>query len=832
MTWCALRPVTAKRLTILAGPDNLGPYPSRRAGIARIGARICGVADRIMEQQPALEFAGLLRRLRGEAKLTQEELAQAAGISSRSVSDLERGINRTARKDTALLLADALNLAEPARALFIAAARGRAPAEEVLAVMQAETQRASPATSRLDPGPAQPWLVPAQLPLDVAGFTGRERELEQLESLAVARADNAMVICVIDGTAGIGKTALAVRFAHRVARQYDDGQLYVNLRGFDPRHRPLPPEEALRGLLHGLGVHPGRIPVDIAELESAYRSLVARRRVIVVLDNAASVDQVRPLLPGTPSCMVLVTSRSRLGGLSARDGARRITLDVLAQDEAMALLSWIVGRARVFAERDASKAVTRLCGRLPLALRVAAEWAAAHPSSPLSELAVRLSDEQTRLGVLATDDDETAAVRPVLSSSYRSLAPDTARAFRLLALHAGLEFSVLAASALLAVSPAAAGWLLEALTSQHLLQEGRPGRYRFHDLLRLYAAERAEDDEAPADRAHAVRRMLGWYLQTANATDTVLIPERLRPPRETSPGIAPEIAFSTRAEALDWCEVECANIIAAVGQAADTGQYDTAWKLCMALTGFFYLRKHWAYQISAYDIGLRAARHAGNEYGETWILINLGVACRELGRFDESLRHFQAALAIARKTGDAWAQGYAQTNIGDTHHAAQRFENAADHYLRALAIAQEIKQRTGQDPGQDITLTSLANTYCRLSRYDDALRCSRRALNIARENGDRWGEGFAHHSLGDTFRDLGQFSEAIDHLRQGVAIREEIGDQHGLARILRSLGTALRDTGQIDAAHAAWSQAVAIFHDLGDSPQAELLTTDLNTLGA
>lgn len=790
------------------------------------------MADRIMEQQPALGFGGLLRRLRGAATLTQEELAQAAGISTRSVSDLERGINRTAHKDTALLLADALNLAEPARALFVAAARGRAPAEDVLAAMQPETQQASPVASRLDPGLAQPWPVPAQIPLDVAGFTGRERELKQLESLAVARADSAMVICVIDGTAGIGKTALAVRFAHRVARRFEDGQLYVNLRGFDPRQPPLPPEEALRGFLHALGVHPGRIPVDTTELEGAYRSLVDHRRILVVLDNAASADQVRPLLPGTQTCMVLVTSRSRLGGLAVRDGARRITLDVLARDEAMALVAWIIGLERVTAERDACDAVTGLCGRLPLALRVGAEWAAAHPSSPLSELAVRLSDEQTRLGVLATDDDETAAVRPVLSSSYRSLAPDVARAFRLLALHAGPDFSVLAASALLAMSPADAGRFLEALTSQHLLQEGQLGRYRFHDLLRLYAAERAEDDEAPADRAEAVRRVLGWYLQTANATDMVLIPQRLRPPRETLPGIAPEIAFSARDEALDWCEAECANIIAAMSQGDDAGQYDTAWKLCMALTGFFYLRKHWAYQISAYRVGLRAARQAGNEYGETWILINLGIACRELGRFDEALQHFQAALAIAQKTGDGWAEGYAQTNIGDTHYAAQRFENAAEHYLRALAIAQEIEQRTGQDPGQDITLTSLANTYRRLSRFDDALHSSRRALTIARENGDRWGEGFAHHSLGDTFRDLGQSGEAIDHLRKGLIIRGEIGDQHGQARILHSLGGALRDTGQIDAADAAWSQAIAIFHDLGDSPQAELLTTDLKTLGA
>jgi tetratricopeptide (TPR) repeat protein/transcriptional regulator with XRE-family HTH domain len=788
------------------------------------------VADRIMEQQPALGFAGLLRRLRGEAKLTQEELAQAAGISARSVSDLERGINRTARKDTALLLADALNLAEPARAVFIAAARGRVPAQEVLTAMSAGTQQASPAASRLDPRAAQPWLVPAQLPLDVAGFTGRERELEQLESLAVARADNAMAICVIDGTAGIGKTALAVRFAHHVAGQFEDGQLYVNLRGFDPRQPPLPAEEALRGFLHALGVHPGRIPFDIAELEGVYRSLVAGRRILVVLDNAASVDHVRPLLPGTQTCMVLVTSRNRLGGLAARDGARRITLDILPHDEAMALLAWTIGRERVTAERDASDAVTGLCGRLPLALRVAAEWAAAHPSSPLSELAARLSDERTRLGVLATDDDETTAVRPVLSSSYRSLAPDAARAFRLLALHAGPEFSVLATSALLAVSSADARRLLEALTSQHLTQEGQPGRYRFHDLLRLYAAERAEDDEAPADRADAVRRVLGWYLQTANATDIVLIPQRLRPPRETLPGIAPEIAFSARDDALDWCEAECANIIAAVSQAADVGQYDTAWKLCMALTGFFYLRKHWAYQISAYRIGLRTARQAGNEYGETWILINLGIACRELGRFDEALQQFQAALTIAQKTGDAWAEGYAQTNIGDTHHAVQRFENAADHYLRALAIAQEIEQRTGQDPGQDITLTSLANTYRSLSRFDDALHCSGRALAIARENGDQWGEGFAYHSLGDTLRDLGQLREATDHLRQGLIIREEIGDQHGQARILHSLGGVLRDAGQIDAAYTAWSQAIAIFYDLGDSPQAELLAADLRTL--
>ena len=613
--------------------------------------------------------------------------------------------------------------------------------------------------------------VPAQLPLDVAGFTGRETELGELE--AAAGSGEAMMICAIDGTAGVGKTALAVHFAHRVAERYPDGQLYVNLRGFEPRHPPMSTHEALGGFLRALGVDPRQVPADLAELEGMYRSLTAGRRMLVILDNAGTTGQVRSLLPGAPTCLVLVTSRDRLAGLVARDGARRITLDPLPSRQAVALLARIIGTERITAELQAADSLARLCGYLPLALRIAAEYAAAHPRATLSDLTGWLEAEHSRLDALATNDDESTSIRAVFSSSYRSLPPDAAHAFRLLGLHAGPDISVCAAAALLGAATADTRRQLEALTSRHLLQEPQPGRYRFHNLVRLYAAERAIEEEGEAHRA--VQRMLSWYLQAANATNTVLIPQRLRPPRDRLPSVAPDIAFNNRSEALDWCEAEYANLIAATHQAIEAGENDTAWKLPIALTGFFYLHKHWADQIAVYQDGLTAARHAGNPHGETWILLSLGVATRERRRFGESLDHLQAAIALARKIGDTWAEGYAETNVGDIYQSLEQFDEAVNHYQRALTLAREIKQQTGQDPGGDITLTSLADAYRKLGRLADALDCSHQALAIAREIGDRWGEGFAHHSLGTTLHDLRRSEKGIDHLRQGLAIRKEIG---------------------------------------------------------
>lgn len=424
------------------------------------------------------EIAGLLRSLRAEVRLTQQELADAAGVSVRAVSDLERGVNRTARRATASHMADALGLAGQARATFLAAARGR-PTWEA----------ARSAVAHAPP-------VPAQLPPDPVGFVGRGLELAHFARLAGrCGTGSAVPACVIDGPAGIGKTALAVRVGHRMARRFDGGQLFVDLHGFDPLRPPMAPEEALAGFLCALGISAARVPAGVAALAGMYRGQVAGRRVLVILDNAASADQVRPLLPGTAACLVLITSRSRLAGLVARDGARLFTLDVLSRDDARALMIDIVGARRVTAEREHCDTLIELCGYLPLALRIAAAWAVAHPASPLAELAARLADNGTRLDALAVADDEMATMRSVLWPSCRSLAADEARAFRLLSSHAGDDVTLPAAAELLGASHADTKRMLEALTGVHLLRETVPGRYRFHELVRLYGAERAKVEE-------------------------------------------------------------------------------------------------------------------------------------------------------------------------------------------------------------------------------------------------------------------------------------------------------------------------------------------------
>src|SRR5215472_6158356 len=459
------------------------PFAPRRMGSRGEDARDGGVVI----EPPAPGFADLLRQLRVEARLTQEELAEAAGLSPRTVSDLERGINRTAHKDTAGLLADALGLAGLVRVLFVAAARGRGPAAEVLAA-RVDAPATLGAAAEIRPAPGRPGgpvrsgLVPRQLPADVGAFTGRTVELAELDWLLpdaaagpVTDAVGPVVISAVSGTAGVGKTALAVRWAHRAAAHFPDGQLYVNLRGYDP-DQPVSAGEALAGFLRALGVAGQDIPPGEAERAARYRSLVAGRRLLVVLDNAATVEQVRPLLPGSPSAMVVVTSRDSLAGLVARDGARRLDLGLLPAADAVALLRVLIGQ-RAEADPAAARMLADRCARLPLALRVAAELAVARPDTPLAELAAELADEGERLALLDAGGDPRGAVASVFSWSYRHLDPGAARMFRLLGLHPGPDWDRYAAAALGGTGVAEAGRLLNALARAHLIAPAGPGRY-------------------------------------------------------------------------------------------------------------------------------------------------------------------------------------------------------------------------------------------------------------------------------------------------------------------------------------------------------------------
>ncbi|HEV3295243.1 MAG TPA: NB-ARC domain-containing protein, partial [Streptosporangiaceae bacterium] len=493
-----------------------GPAPSSRWSVPRcpvrgypapIDSRVHGgLAQRAAEVRTLPELAALLRELRrrhgrqrGGAGLTYRDLAAATGWSHGIIGEYLSGrvLPPTDRFDTLIALLGASAAEQGA----FATARDRVE----------ENRRCGGAVGAQGPSGGAGWLVPRQLPMDVCEFTGRARQLADLDAL-LDRQDQrpTVLISAVAGTAGVGKTALAVHWAHRVASRFPDGQLYVDLRGYDPQ-RPLAPAEALARFLRGMGVGGDQIPADEAESAARYRTMLAGRRMLVVLDNAYRADQVRPLLPGSPSCLVLVTSRDDLAGLVARDGARRVALDLLTAQEAVTLLRALIG-PRVDAEPESAAALAERCTRLPLALRIAAELAADRPDLTLADVLAGLQDEQDRLDLLEVAQDPRTAVRSVFSWSCQHLTSGAAHAFSLLGLHPGPDADAYALAALAQVPLRRAGALLRELAGAHLIAPACPDRYSMHDLLRAYAAERATETLGPAERAAARTRLFGYFL--------------------------------------------------------------------------------------------------------------------------------------------------------------------------------------------------------------------------------------------------------------------------------------------------------------------------------
>ncbi|TMK52256.1 MAG: tetratricopeptide repeat protein, partial [Actinobacteria bacterium] len=657
--------------------------------------------------------------------------------------------------------------------------------------------------------------LPHQLPPDVAGFTGREVELGRLRAVVAEGAAGTVVISAIAGTAGVGKTALAVHLAHELAPDFPDLQLYVNLHGYEPAQR-LAPTQVLDRFLRALGVPPEELPSEVEEQAARYRGLLAGRRALVVLDNASSAEQVRPLLPASASCLVLVTSRDRLAGLVAAEGARVLMLDVLAPLEALDLLSRTASPARVDAEPEAASKVVRLCGHLPLAVRIAGARLATRPGMSLGALAERLSDERARLGELSAGD---VGVRASLALSYQALAPEAAQMFRRLGLIPGPDFARVVAAALLERTPHEAERWLETLVDAHLVEiVSTTGRYRFHDLVRLYARERAQAEESDHDREAARRRMFEWYLDIADAAERLLIPGRRRLPHEPT-GRWNEPAFATSAEALGWFDAERANLVAATHQAADLGLHSLAWQLGDASWTYFYRRSSESDWEDTHRIGLAAAREARDRQAEAWMLASLGDLgdfTLELRRSEESASAFKRSVAICREIGDREGEARALCGLGHCKIHLGQLEEAIECEQRALAISREI----GYAYRQGIALNHLGVAYCDMGRLREAMDCHRQALAIRQALSDRWNEGISLNSLGRVFCKLRRFQDAIDCAKQSLAIAREVGHRWGEARSLELLGVGLCHTQGIEAACPCWEEARNIFTDL-DAPQAE-----------
>jgi len=705
---------------------------------------------------------------------------------------------------------------------MLAADAGQEPPDTGTGAQADSPAGASPAgtSAGLAPSAAAPEPLPpvAQLPADIPDFTGRAEHVQNLRDLLSGprRPDSpgAVVVAAVIGTGGLGKTTLAVHAAHLLRAQFPDGQLYANLLG--ATQHPATSGDVLARFLRDLGMDPSRIPADEEEREARYRSRLTERKVLIVLDDARDAAQVRPLLPGSASCAVLVTTRSRMPDLT---GSRFVDLDVLELDDARTMFASIIGPQRAEAEPDATDEVLTACAGLPLAIRIAGARLAARGGWSVRSMAARLSDQRRRLDELKTGD---LAVRACFEVSFSSLPGrdhpdgiDPAHTFRLLGVWQGLSIGLPAAAALLGQPEEAVADALEVLVDAQLLQSPAPDRYRFHDLLRAYAAERAQAEEPAEARDGAVRRILTWYLHTMAAVARIISPHGAQVSLgELVPGCQP-LSFSTVDQALDWCEAERTNLVGATRQAAGLGLHDIAWKLPVAALGFFNRRTYLEEWLATHQVALDSVRRAGDQRGEAWVLNNIGMAFARQGS-EEAVSYFEQALAIRREIGDRPGEAQAANNVAYAYVLLKRFEEA----LPWLYLALDLHREAGNRYGEGVALNNLGEAHLELGRLDEADDWLGQALAVYREIGFRPAEGDTLSNLGKANAGLGRMTDALDYLRQAEETHRAVGDRYGEAVDLKYLGEVQRRAGHGREAAQAWTRALTIFEALGHVAQA------------
>jgi tetratricopeptide (TPR) repeat protein/transcriptional regulator with XRE-family HTH domain len=746
--------------------------------------------------EPPVTFAGLLRKLRTEAGLTQEELASAARLSVRSISDLERGINQTARKDTARLLADALNLTGPAWAEFEAVARGRAPVEE---------HAPTGAGSGLGTGVA---AATRTLPRDIASFTGREPELRELVNAAAGAPGSGGVVGIhaIGGMAGIGKTAFAVHAAYQLAPQFPGGQIFLPLHGHTPGQRPVEPTDALASLLLTTGVPVQQIPPGLEARMALWRDRLAGRQLLLVLDDAADSEQVKPLLPGTGDSLVLVTSRRHL---SALEDARAISLDTLPTEEAARLLVRLAARSGLSPDDAAVSEITRLCGYLPLAIGMLARQLHHHPAWAPSELAADLAAARDRLELMQA---ENLSVTVAFNLSYEDLTEAQQRLFRRLGLHPGTDIDTYAVAALDDTDLAAVRRDLQALYDHYLLGEPARGRYRLHDLISEHARILAIREDADADREAAIRRLLDYYQFTAETADRYLI-------RYTRPGRAVLAAQSNAApdltdgaRALSWARTERANLLACLNYANRAGWHARVVALTAAIPALLRHDGPWTDALTCHGIAVQAARYLGNRLAEASALNDLGVVQQLIGNYPDAAETLQEALGIYRDLGNRLGQATALDNIGMVRFRTGQYQSQAGTAEQALGIYREL----GDQLGQASALRNLGTARRMTCDFPAAAGPLEEALYISRDIGDRLGQASALSQLGLVGYQIGDYGAAADALQEALGISRDIGDRLGQASALRFLGGVWRQVGDFARAADALEEALGISRDIGD----------------
>ncbi|MET8085745.1 tetratricopeptide repeat protein [Micromonospora sp. NPDC005237] len=781
-----------------------------------------------VEAQTLSELAGLLRQLRrrearqqGETRLTYRQLAAKTGWSRGIIGEYFAGhiLPPPERFDALIRLLGAT----PTEQGVLATARDRIeerrrrPTRDHAATGRAGAGavRARSGGTRAAPAPTR-FPVPRQLPPALPGFVGRTAQLAQLD-VACAGPDTSgdggrapATVVTLSGTAGVGKTTLAVYWAHRVADRFPDGQLYVDLRGFDSTGTVVTTVEAVRGFLEALEVPPERIPTHLPAQVGLYRSLLAGRRMLVLLDNARDADQVRPLLVGSPTCLVLVTSRNRLAGLVATEGARPVGVELLSAAEAWQLLARRLGADRLAVEPQAVDEIIERCARLPLALAVLAARSAANPAFSLATLAAELRAAPRPLDSFDGGDAGTD-VQAVFSWSYRSLTPAAARLFRLFGCHPGPDIGVAAAASLAGLPREQVPRLLAELAHAHLVSEHAPGRFGAHDLLRAYAAEQADRLEPAEARRAAIRRGLDHYLHTAHAAALLLQPGRDPVALAAAPpGVAPE-EITDHAQALDWFTIEYPVLLAAVAHGKRAGFDGHAWQLAWTLVDFLQRRGRWPDLAVAQRTALAGARRAGDRLGQANAHRDLARVLSRLGRVDEAASNYRQALALFGALGDHTGQARTHRAFGAMLDGLGRYAEALDHVRRALALYRD----AGHLAGEASARNAVGWAHAQLGQYRPALAHCEQALALLRRTGDRHGEANTWDSLGFIHARLGDHREAIRCYGRALRLYRRISDRYDEADTLARLVESRRAAGDPAGAARTWRRALGILDDLG-----------------
>ena len=761
-----------------------------------------------------------LRKQRVAAGLTQEDLAERSGVSVRAIADLERGRTRRPYPSSVKALVRALGLSDEAGAGLVARYRAGGDGASTGGDRDADDAGAADnAGGSGGGGTGGGAAVPRQLPAGVANFAGRAVELAALDAVLdggpAAPGDGAgVVISAIGGTAGVGKTALALHWAHKIAHRFPDGQLYANLRGFDAgAGQPADPADVLRGFLDAFGVHPKRVPHDTESLAALYRSVLADRKMLVLLDNAADVAQVRPLLPASPDCLVIVTSRRELSALAAREGALLVQLDVLSAAEANELLIARLGAERAAAEPWAVTELATLCARLPLALSVIVARAAASPRLPLAALAAELTELGGRLDALDVGDP-AANVRTVLSLSYRHLPEAAARMFRLLGLHPGPDISAAAAASLAGVSSSEARVALRDLVRASLLNETVPGRYAFHDLLRAYAAEQSALTTSAAGVENTRRRLLDHYLHTAQHAHVVLYPGRELIALPPAAGGVTSETFGGKAAALAWLETENQVLLKVVALAAAAGFDAHAWQLPVVLWTYHNVCGHWYDGARLHRAALLAVERCGDLNGRAHALRGLGSFAMSVGAFEEAHDCLSRAQSTFAALGDDLGLARTDVILGQTLEYQRRFREALAVMDDALVLSSGLPD----DPNMTLVRASALNgaawNNVQLGDLSTARTFCLQAIELCRSIGYSPGEAGTWDTLGVVWQRLGDHRAAVPCFLNAVTLDREMGNRYDLAMVLLHLGDTYASTGDDVGAREAWEESVLILEAL------------------